>query len=466
MAKPVNNMNYELNAIKRIIESRDPQLLSRFNRDHFGHHDTGGIYTLVQVFYASHGEMIGWDGLVSEVATRVKDVDACTILIDLIGTIKDRDIQGVKTDLIHKELNNSKILRQVLSGSQALATTLTTADAEGAITAIQELYVNVTGTMSDVGFDLNGGDVWNLAGKDNKFNFRKTGIDGIDRRGGRIEGGLTLLGAVAKAGKSTLAQKFITHSHKNYTDGGCAYFTWEQGQVELLCRFLADIGDINIGLLVSDMLTPEERIRKRIAQIGLSMNITDNMLDMVNDKTYVEMNDLDFYELFKPTFAGNELAQKLYLFEHAPDWDNLFIQMDMLNTQCGVVDFAIDYPHLIGRGMMDRHLQTWEYNLQKIQELKAFARQRKCFITAPMQYDDTNDKLKFVSNAVNACDLYVALNQEEGDEEIGTMGAVTATIKAMRNFLSIPGEPSLTPFKLLKKFNYSRFENFNFDLRD
>ncbi len=74
--------------------------------------------------------------------------------------------------------------------------------------------------------------------------------------------------------------------------------------------------------------------------------------------------------------------------------------------------------------------------------------------------------MRFVSNAINAADLVIAMSVEEGDDEVGDMGSITLTFKAYRNFKSIDGEPTLMPFKLLKEFNKARFNNLEFDFRD
>jgi hypothetical protein len=456
------NTKLELNAISMLMNSRNPELLHKFSIDYFASKDLAGMFRVIQICYATHGEIIGWDGLVSEIVTRVKDGDQAEVLTDLVEVMRTRDISGLSEDSVRSDLIDASMLREALSGAQDLGNAIQGKDIDAVKSAIMNLYAKVSASSSD--YDaIASSDLISMAGSKREYEFMETGYKGIDRRGGLIKSGLTLIAGEAKAGKSLKAQGMQMHMFKKYGIDA-AYFTFEQSKEELLNRALSAESGVDIGKVMADNLNHSERKAVRNAHAKLAYNYNDDMFDMINIAE--DMDDTEFWELFKDTFSTHEKANKLYLIDTSPNWDDLFLTMDLLHKTKGVTVFVIDYPYLVSRGNKHSNIASWEYNLLMIQELKAFCRRTGCRIIAPMQYSSETGTMRFVSNAINAADLVIAMSVEEGDDEVGDMGSITLTFKAYRNFKSIDGEPTLMPFKLLKEFNKARFNNLEFDFRD
>jgi replicative DNA helicase len=443
-----------MNALKMLLTSKSPELLGRMSPDLFGVLDLQKIFRLITNFYGEHGEFMGWSTLISEIERRSTDLQKASFLTGLVQDIRDRDTSGLSFEETLKALNEYRRFRVILTRTDSLIGAVEGKNAEAAVATLQQMYEDVF-TSASAGHDLDSCDMVNMAGKQVKFNFRKTGIDGIDRRGGLIEGGYTILGAVAKAGKSTMAIQCGLHSYDT-SPGSVAVFTYEQQAGEIRSRILSNRADLDLGLIMSGLMTPEQRLLLRVAEAQHLTDFTETMRDYCHQRA--AQADDDFWPGFWNQFAARE--NRFLLIDRGPNWDELFTQMDILHKSRGVKMFIVDYPFLVPRGNSDSHMASWEYNLKQSQKLKQFASRNKCWVIAPAQFDDKNDTLKFVKNAVNDCDLFIALTQEDGDTDIGEAGAVTATFKAYRNFLSIPGEPILQPFKMLREFQYSRFRYF------
>jgi hypothetical protein len=193
----------------------------------------------------------------------------------------------------------------------------------------------------------------------------------------------------------------------------------------------------------------------RVTEAKFYTNFTANMMDFIDQNKSTA--DAEFWPSFFSQFTGRQ--NEFYLFDHKPDWDNLFVQMKLLRDSKGVRKFCVDYPYLITRGQTDRHLQQWEYSLAMTQKLKCFAGEggKYSCVLAPAQYDSKEDSLRYVKGAVNAADLFLKMAVKEGDEGLGPAGAVTVDYGKYRNYLSIPSQPTLEPFKVIKDFAHSKF---------
>lgn len=452
----LNATQYEMNALKLLMQAKSPELLSRMSPELFATTELSSMYKLIALHYAGTGQFLGWDALAAEVDRRVTDPDKSRFLSGIIQDIRERDISGQGADQVLEHLDNHRKLRVLVGHTVPLLEAVERKDVDEALARMREMYDQVT--ASNTAFaDIDEHDMTRMTGRKVQFNFRHTGIGGIDRRGGLIQGGMTIVGAEAKMGKSTLAVQMGLHSHDHY-EGSSAIFTFEQTAAEIRSRILSARSEVDLGMLMSDLLDPEARLKVRLAEVGHLCYLDEDMADYV-----VEMAVQDA-EQFWPAFWQRYQPRdnRMYLMDNHPDWDQLFAQMDLLYKMKKVRLFIIDYPFLIRRGREYRELSSWEYHLKMSQRLKAFASRNKCWVITPAQYDATNDSLKFVKNAVNDCDLFIALSQEEGDKDMPPAGAVTATFKAYRNFLSIPDEPQLTPFKMLRRFDISKFLYFNF----
>ena len=184
------------------------------------------------------------------------------------------------------------------------------------------------------------------------------------------------------------------------------------------------------------------------------------MQDFIDQNT--NMDDASFWPFFWDHFKPRE--NRFYLFDHKPDWDSLEIQMKLLRDTKNVVMQVADYPSIIPRGHAGGNMASWEFILSKVQKLKAFANQdgQASYIITPAQFDASADSLRYSKGVVNACDLFLKGSVKDGDSGLGPMGATTWEYGAYRNYLSIPGEPTLEPFKLINAFDRAKFVYLDF----
>lgn len=451
----INNVQQECNALKLLLDSKSPELLARFKGDHFGTKDLNNLYRLVSLHFAGTGQILGWDALASEIVGRVKDPQKASFLSDLVMDIKGRDINGMDSDYVIQELEKHRKYRIILDGSGDLLDSVEGQDIDRAVEKLRGMYQSVFEEAAGINFESY--DAVNLVGKKSKFHFRQTGIPGIDRRGGLIEGGLTVIGAEQKQGKSTLATQFATFGHDNY-EGSTAIFTYEQGAKEIWSRIRSARSGVDLGLIMSDMLSSEETLKVRLAEASFLCDMNDNIQDFVNEMT--ALDDDEFWPSYWSHFQPRN--NRFLLMDHGPDWDTLFVQMEMLIKHKGVKFFVIDYAFLVPRGRMDGNMEGWKYNLIQSQKLKAFARRNKVWVVTPAQYDAKSDSLKYIKGILNDVDLFIKMYQQDEDRGLGDAGAVTVEMGCYRNFLTIPGEPTLQPFKMLRRFDISRLEYFEY----
>lgn len=445
------NVQYERLALSRVVSSRNPELLTMFNVDLFGNKDLGNLYRLVRMNYGEHGEFIGWDGLIAELENRVPSKEKLEFLKGVVSDLRSMD-DPTSTDMIRSKLTEQHQFRTLIAGADGLTDAVSAKDLEEARARVIEMYDSMFTTDSAHNFTAAG--MRSMAGVDIKYNFRETGIIPLDKRGGLIEGGLTILAGESGSGKSTLMQQMMQHGYHNY-EGSAAIFSYEQSKTELRARILASEGNLDVSLITADMLTPEQRLHMRIVEAKFYADFDQNMLDFI-DQTQTTAA-AEFWPKFFENYKGR--ANEFYLFDHKPDWDNLLVQMKLLRDTKGVKMFGIDYPYLIQRGSTDRQLQQWEYSLAMTQKLKAFAGEggKYSWVLAPAQYDAKADSLRYVKGAVNACDLFLKMSVEDGDDGLGPSGAITTNYGKYRNYLSDPNEPVLQPFKLIKDFAHSKF---------
>lgn len=451
----VGNVQYELLAIKKLIESKNPELIAKLKQELFSNVELSNIVKISGLLYADNGQLPGWDLLSAELTNRIINPDKQKFYVDLLQDIKDKDATGITTDDLIDKLRTQRQFRFVLDGAGKLVDAVDRRDADSTVGIMRELYEDM---FKNSGEDsLDDADMVSMAGTSVKYNFEKTGFTGIDKRGGHIEGGLFGYAGAAKAGKSVVAQQITVYGHDNYEGSSC-YYSYEQTAAEIRARILSARSEIDVGLVTSDILTPEERLRLREAEVAHLCDFNANMKDFCY-QTRGE-SEKEFWPSFWTHFEPRK--NRFLIPKKSPDWDNLFIQMQILVDMKNVRRFVIDYPTIVPRGRSGAKLASWEYALQKSQELKDFARNNGVRIIIPMQYDDKNDHIRYNSGVINAVDLLVAMKMEEGDTEFGDSGATTFGFKAYRNFLSVPGEPTLQPFKALRNFKYAKFENFDF----
>lgn len=445
------NVQYERLALNKILASRNPELLTMFPVEMFGNKDIGNMYRLVRMFYGEHGEFIGWDGLLAELENRVPSKEKLDFLKGMVADIKAID-DSTSTEMILGKLKEQHQFRVLIAGAGDLTNAISIKDMEQSRARVIEMYDAMFG--GDQAHNFTAAGMRSMAGKPIKYNFYKTGIKPLDERGGLIEGGLTIIAGESGAGKSTLAQQFLQYSYHNDANS-CAIFSFEQSKQELRARILASEGNLDVSLISADLLTPEQRLHMRITEAKFYSTFDQNIADFIDQNK--ALNDELFWPMFFDHFSGR--PNEFYLFDHKPDWDNLFVQMKLLRDTKGVKKFCVDYPYLVQRGQTERHLQQWEYALAMTQKLKAFAGEGGKYseVLAPAQYDAKEDSLRYVKGAVNACDLFLKMAVKEGDEGLGPAGAVTTDYGKYRNYLSIPGQPVLQPFKLIKDFAHSKF---------
>jgi replicative DNA helicase len=249
----VNNTQYERLALNRIMKSRAPELLTKFQPELFGNKDIGNLYRLVRMAYGEQGEFLSFDSLVAELENRVPSKDKLDFLKGVIDDIKGID-DTTSTEMIHEKLNEQHQFRVLIAGAGELTSAVSLKDLAQARARVVEMYDAMFG--SDTAHNFTAAGMRSMAGQTIKYNFYKTGIKPLDARGGLIEGGLTIIAGESGAGKSTLAQQFLQHNYHHYPDESCAIFSFEQSKSELRARILASEGDLDVSLISADLLTP------------------------------------------------------------------------------------------------------------------------------------------------------------------------------------------------------------------
>lgn len=440
-----NNAQLELNAVHQLMLGKNPELLVKIESDMFGNDDIKSLFNLIKRFYVEKGTWIGWDVLNGIVTKAARSQERADYLLKLILKIRDRETEGLSDDDILQELTDFKNLRTVMDVSEELIQAVEQKDAAKVTALYKKGYEKIclSGTVEEES------DLGRMSGEDIEYIFRKTGFSDIDSRSGFAEGDLVLLGGESGAGKSTLAHCIGMHNYKNYT-GSIAYWSYEQGKKAIMSRIWSRESQLDLGKLISNTISLEERTVLRRTKADFLMNDVTGIecvLDEFKSKSEQQFMD-KLYSLYEPR------NNKFLIYDDCLDFDALLMKMEFLYAVKGVRIFIVDYITLIPRGKLESKLAQWEYNLYKSQMLKTFARKHgDCIVITPVQYDSTEDKIKLASNMKNDSDVFIAMSQSEEDKKCG---AVNCAYKKYRNFT---GDP-LKDFKLIQEFDKAGFIDF------
>lgn len=434
------------------MDDKSPELFIAISPDMFSNVELRKIFLLIRKFYTDNSSFIGWDVLRSYVAKLCTTADKAKFLLGLLEQIQARDVSGLTSEMLLKELHDFKKFRLVLDKAGGLVQAVEEKDIDKTLGTLQELYDGVFLNGSQETLDQ--ADMSSKAGQKITFNFLSTGIKPIDKRGGLIEGGYTIIAGEAKAGKSALAGQIALHQYIN--EGvDVAYFSLEMQFEELRARILSNFAEIDVGKMMDDKLTPEELtiLRKKEAEFYCT-GTEDMEVDL----------SLSSEEFFEYVFANYpKRKNKFYIFDDRLDWDAFWVRAELLATTKGVKVFVLDYPFLCSRGGANRELASWEYQLLQSKNLKTFAHKHKVCVITPAQLDagkkGEDPRLRFVSNQITNCDLCLYLINTEEDK---TLGTITVKFGAYRNFKTIPDEPFLKDFRLIKELQFSRFNYMEF----
>lgn len=442
-----SNSQVELNAIKKLMTDKTPELLVSISPDYFGNGELKKIFMLIRKFYMENSEFPGWATLSQYIGGLCKTADKAKFMMALMKQIEERDISGLSDDLLLKELRDFQKFRLVLSKAGDLVQAVEDKDIDKTLGRLKELHDDVFLNSSKECLDL--ADMSSRAGQKITFNFLSTGIEPIDKRGGLIEGGYTIIAGAAKAGKSALAGQIAMHQYL-HENASVAYFSLEMQYEELRARLMSNHASIDVGTLMDDNLSPEERTQLRKCEADFYCIGTEDLqvdLNLTTDQ---------FFEHVFATYPRRE--NKFYIFDDRLDWDEFWIRAELLATTKGVKVFVLDYPFLCNRGASNKDLAQWEYALLQSKNLKTFAHKHKCCVITPAQLDQgkkgEDPKLRFVTNQITNCDLCLYLINGDDDK---TLGTITVRFGAYRNFRTIKDQPVLKDFKLEKQLQYSRF---------
>lgn len=450
-----NNSHLEINALKKLLQDKSPELLVAISPEYFGNSELKKIFLLIRKFYLDQGDFIGYDTLRGFVAKACSTAEKTQFMLGLLDQIQKRDISGLTDELLIKELQDYHKFRLVLDKAGDLVTAVESKDIDKTLGVLQGLYDSVY--MTDSG-SLDDADMANMATEDIKFSFCKTGIKEIDLRGGLIEGGYTLICAAAKQGKSTMCGQIALHQYLHHNRDVC-YLSYEMSAHECRSRFFANYCNVDLGKIMSGMLSEEERDQLLVKESQFYCGESEEIYKFAFENRTLDRNTY-FKKLFS-TFPKRE--NKFYVIDERLPWPDLFAKMQLLAETKGVKTFIVDYINLVPMGFDTKHLASWEALLYQSRKLKNFSHKYGLNVITPAQLDfdkkSGETKIKFGQNIINDCDLCIAMYSTDDDQKLGT---VTCEFKAIRNGLTVPDRPFNAPFKLLKEFEYSRFLNMDF----
>lgn len=444
------SVQLELNAIKKVLVAKNPELLLKVTPQMFGNEELAKLYVLIRKFYLDQGQWLGWDVLTSIVSSKCVTDEKLRYMTSLIDQIRERDISGLSDDLLVEEMTVTGRCRAVLDSIKEIALAAESKNMDEVIALYQKGFGEIFGG-NDVGAD--DADMASLAGKQVSFNFNTVGIKAIDERGGLIEGGLFGIAGESKAGKSVMALQWSVH---NYLKNGesVAYFSYEQGKHEIRARILSSLCDIDIGVLTMGELSEEENLKLRIAE----SNFLCPDVDPEYCLKYSNLNSDEYYPKLLKDFKPRE--NKFLIFDDPFDWDVLGTKIELLRTTKDIGFQVVDYPTLVPRGIADKNMASWEYNLLQSRKLKHFARKHTSRglptrVVVLAQYDSKEDSLRYNKGLVNDLDMLIKLSQSKEDKELNHVTCSHGGI--YRNFRSVKGKTGLEDFKLERDFAYSRF---------
>lgn len=450
----INNPFSEINCIAYVLSERRPELIASISPEHFGNKDLGNLFKLIRNFYVDNGSFPSADILTSLAANVCKTTDKQKFITDLIIQIKTRDLTGLTDEILLKELNDYHKLRILLGKTSELVEAIESKQADTALSILQSTYNSVF--TEDV-CKTEESDLGSISARCEKLNFRTTGIKSIDQYSGLAEGSLFLIGAESGKGKSIASHSIMCHQYDKYEESSCAYYSFEQGVSELAARMWAYYADVNVGNIISGNLAEDEKYKVRLTKAKYLCRPDETVEDFC-DKTMSE-SEASFTELLYNTYPKRK--NKIYLFDHAPDFDQLMLEAELLVKTKNVKLFCFDYISIIQQGASQKGLQQWQLYMDMAKRMKAFARKHNCYVISPIQIDTKNDKIsiKISSNMLNDADLSIAMSQSDDDIELG---CVNVHFMKYRNFTSIPGQSGLKDFKLLCDFSFSKFREFSF----
>ncbi len=455
MSTSQNNSQLEINALKKLLHDRSPELLVAVSPEYFGNSELKKIFLLIRKFYLDQGEYPGWDVLRAQVARLCTTQDKAQFMLGLLDQIQKRDISGLTDEVLLKELQDYHKFRLVLDKAGDLVTAVEAKDIDKTLGVLQGLYDSVY--MADSG-SLDDADMANMASEDIKFNFHKTGIKEIDLRGGLIDGGYTIIGAAAKQGKSTMCGQIALHQYLHEQRDIC-YLSYEMSAHECRSRFFANYCNVNLGRIMSGSLSEEERDQMLVKESQFYCGESEEIYKFAFDNRTLTRN-----EYFKKLFDKfPKRPNKFYIIDERLPWPDLFAKMQLMAETKGVKTFIVDYINLVPMGFDTKNLASWEALLHQSRKLKNFSHKYGLNMITPAQLDfdkkSGETKIKFGQNIINDCDLCVVMYSTDDDIKLGT---VTCEFKAIRNGLSVPDRPFNAPFKLMKEFEYSRFVDLEF----
>lgn len=450
-----SNSHLEINTLKKLLQDKSPELLVAVSPEYFGNSELKKIFLLIRKFYLDQGDFIGYDTLRGFVAKACSTSEKTQFMLGLLDQIQKRDISGLTDELLIKELQDYHKFRLVLDKAGDLVTAVESKDIDKTLGVLQGLYDSVY--MTDSG-SLDDADMSNMAAADIKFNFRKTGIKEIDLRGGFIEGGLILVAADAKQGKSTLCGQAALHQYLNETGDICVV-SYEMSAPEYRSRIFANYASVNLGNIMAGRLSDAEKDQLLVKESQFYCGESEDIYKFAYDNRTLDRTSY-FARLFdKFPKRGN----RFFIIDERLPWPDLFAKMQLLVETRGVKTFIIDYINLVPMGYDTKHLAQWEAVLYQSRKLKNFSHKYKLNMVTPVQLaidkKSGESKIRYASNVIADCDLCVAMYATDDDIKLGT---TTCEFKAIRNGLSVPDRPFNEPFKLLKEFEYSRFLNMDF----
>lgn len=447
-----SNAALEFLAIKKVLEDKNPQLLVAVSPDYFGNGELRKIFLLLRKYYTEHSEFISFDTLKALVAKACTTAEKTKFMLMLLDQIANKDVSGLHDEVLLKELQDFHKFRLILGKAQPLIDAVAAKDVDQALGNLKELYDSVF--LSSLGSDNRVVELSEIATEEVKYEFYGTGLKPIDERGGLIKSGYTIIAAPAKTGKSTLAGMFGLH---HYLHEGLSVFyqSLEMGRAEVRSRIFANCASVDIGNLLDGNLSDEEKIRLFKTEAAFYCLGTEEL------EVDPSLTREEFFEYVFTTYERR--PNKFFVCDEPFDWDELWAHLTLMVTTKGVKTIIIDYPWLVSRGRAHKELASWEYNLLQSKNIKSFARKYGVQMICPAQLDKgkkgDDPKLRFVSNAINDCDLALYLVNTEEDK---TLDTVTVKWGAARNFKTVPGKPYLEDFKLQKELNFSRFSYIDF----
>jgi hypothetical protein len=365
-----------------------------------------------------------------------------------------KDISGLTQEYLFDELKKQRQFRQALEGVNSIVDGVDKKDAEAVVGAMRELYERMFADSASS--DMATADMVGLTGSSIKFKYSPTSLVGIDKFGGLIESGLSMVLGSSGRGKTHMATQWALHNH-DMCEGSTCLASWEQGKGELRSRVLSNRSEVDLGKITLGTCSPEELLKLRLAEAVLLCGDSTEITAFCTETR--KLDDKTFWDTFWGKFKPRD--NRLLLFDAGWNFDDLFVNMELMVQTRNVKFFLLDYPEIVPVGRLNAGVQPWQYKLDQIGRLKNFCRRNNVRIVFPAQYGEKDNHIKYNSGAINYVDLAVALTEEDGDKEYGPEGALTCKFLKYRNYSSPDGTPP-KEFKVLKSLSTAKFLSFDF----